>query len=88
MQPNLVLLMPVSVVGLGHSVPQVTPSQILGFDTNTRSGVHEMNGKHTQGVRAMVTPTSVPTQASRFKSAHNQPRLSDRLSYHCALHTT
>ena len=60
--------------GLGWSrsfVPQVTPSQILGFDTNTRSGVHEMNGKHTPGVRAMVTPT-ISNAGFKFKSAHNR----------------
>ena len=52
-------------------VPQVTPSQILGFDTNTRSGVHEMNGKHTPGIRAMVTP-NISNAGFKFKSAHNR----------------
>lgn len=60
--------------GLGWTrsfVPQVTPEQILGYDTNTRSGVHEMNGKHTPGIRAMVTPT-ISNAGFKFKSAHNR----------------
>lgn len=60
--------------GLGWSrsfVPQVRPDQILGFDTNTRSGVHEMNGKHTPAIRAMVTPT-ISNAGFKFKSAHNR----------------
>lgn len=59
--------------GLGWSrsfVAQVTISQILGNDTNTRSAVHDTDGKHTPGVTARVTFGLVPHKAKR--ASHNQ----------------
>lgn len=59
--------------GLGWSrayVPQVTTDQILGNDTNTRSAVHDTDGKHTPGVTARVTFGLVPHKAKR--ASHNQ----------------
>lgn len=48
----------VTHAGLGWSmsyVPQVTVAQILGEDTNTRSAVHDTDGKHTPCITPRVT---------------------------------
>lgn len=48
----------VTHAGLGWSmsyVPQVTVAQILGEDTNTRSAVHDTDGKHTPSITPRVT---------------------------------
>lgn len=63
--------------GLGWNVsfiPQVTPDQILGFDTNTRSAINEDNGKHSQAVGKVVTTFGhVSTNNTRATGTKHYP---------------
>jgi hypothetical protein len=62
------------VAGLGYNFlvsATVTPSRVLGSDTNTRSGEHEMSNKDTPTIRARVT-RRITNAGFKFKSAHNR----------------
>ena len=63
----------VTHAGLGWTrsfIPQVSIRQILGHDTNTRSAVHDTDGKHTPSVTPRVTFGVQKHKAKR--ASHNQ----------------